>query len=133
MILLVTGATAGFGLSIARRFAAEGARVIAAGRAHYARRALSATERAHLGARDDHTLPGEAVLPEGASGSVEAGIAQLPPALHDAFSTAMAQSLLLPAAVLLVGIAAVLGFALPRHLARGPAPERVSGAGSPRT
>ena len=74
-----------------------------------------------------------AVLPEGASGSVEAGIAQLPPALHDAFSTAMAQSLLLPAAVLLVGIAAVLGFALPRHLARATAPERVSGAGSPRT
>jgi EmrB/QacA subfamily drug resistance transporter len=74
-----------------------------------------------------------AVLPEGASGSVESGIAQLPPALHDAFSTAMAQSLLLPAAVLLVGIAAVLGFALPRHLARAATPERVSGAGSPRT
>ena len=45
----------------------------------------------------------------------------------------MAQSLLLPAAVLIVGIAAVLGFALPRHLARATAPERVSGAGSPRT
>ncbi len=42
-------------------------RVIAAGRAHYARRALSATEREHLGARDDHTPPGEAVLPEGAA------------------------------------------------------------------
>ena len=74
-----------------------------------------------------------AVLPEDASGSVESGIAQLPPALHDAFSTAMAQSLLLPAAVLLVGIAAVLGFALPRHLARPATLERVSGAGSPRT
>ena len=32
MIVLVTGATAGFGLSIARRFAADGARIIAAGR-----------------------------------------------------------------------------------------------------
>jgi len=32
MIVFVTGATAGFGLSIARRFAGGGARVIAAGR-----------------------------------------------------------------------------------------------------
>ena len=56
--------------------------------------------------------------------NAEAAVADLPPALHDAFSTAMAQSLLLPAAVLLVGLAAVLGFATPRHLVRGPAPER---------
>lgn len=32
MIILVTGATAGFGLAILRRFAADGARIIAAGR-----------------------------------------------------------------------------------------------------
>lgn len=74
-----------------------------------------------------------AALPGGTAQSVEAGVAQLPPALHDAFSTAMAQSLLLPALVLFVGIAAVCGFALPRHLARPAEPERVSGAASPRT
>jgi len=32
MIILVTGATAGFGLAIARRFASHGGRIIAAGR-----------------------------------------------------------------------------------------------------
>jgi hypothetical protein len=40
----------------------------------------------------------------------------------------MAQSLLLPAGVLLIGIAAVCGFALPRHLARGREPERAAAA-----
>jgi MFS family permease len=69
-----------------------------------------------------------AVLPAGSSGSVEAGVAQLPPALHEAFSTAMAQALLLPAGVLLIGIAAVLGFALPRHLVRTRTPEPAGAA-----
>jgi MFS family permease len=69
-----------------------------------------------------------AVLPAGSSGSVEAGVAQLPPALHEAFSTAMAQALLLPAGVLLIGIAAVLGFALPRHLIRTRTPEPAGAA-----
>ena len=32
MIVLVTGATSGFGVSIARRFAADGHRIIATGR-----------------------------------------------------------------------------------------------------
>jgi len=73
-----------------------------------------------------------AVLPGDAAGSVQAGVAQLPPALHAAFSTAMAQSLLLPAGVLLVGIAAVLGFALPRHLAQRATPEP-AGADARRT
>jgi len=69
-----------------------------------------------------------ALLPGAASGSLEAGVAKLPPALHGPFSTAMAQSLLLPAGVLLIGIAAVCGFALPRHLARGREPERAAAA-----
>jgi len=73
-----------------------------------------------------------AVLPGGAAGGVEVGVAQLPPALHAAFSTAMAQSLLLPAGVLLVGIAAVLGFALPRHLVQRATPEP-AGADARRT
>lgn len=51
MIVLVTGATAGFGLSIARRFAARGAKVIAAGRRAERLHAL----RAELGA--DRLLP----------------------------------------------------------------------------
>ena len=42
MIVLVTGATAGFGLSIARRFAADGARIIAVGRRRERLEALAA-------------------------------------------------------------------------------------------
>ncbi len=63
-----------------------------------------------------------ALLPEvPGGGSAEVGVAQLPPALHEGFSAAMAQAMLLPAAVLLVGLAAVLAFATPRHLAKPPA------------
>ena len=62
--------------------------------------------------------------PGGGSGS----IARLPEALHAGFATAMAQALLLPAGVVLVGLVAALGFALPRHLAQRSASssERVS-------
>jgi hypothetical protein len=38
----------------------------------------------------------------------------LPPALHDGFSTAMGQSILLPAAVVLIGTAVALFFAKPQ-------------------
>jgi EmrB/QacA subfamily drug resistance transporter len=65
-----------------------------------------------------------ALLP-GTSGDVEA--AALPPALQGAFATAMAQSLLLPAAVLLIGLVAALCFARPTHLRRGPAPAALAG------
>jgi MFS family permease len=57
-------------------------------------------------------LPG---APSGGAGSPTGG-GRLPEALRDGFSTAMAQSLLLPAAVLVVGWVAVLCFARPRHL-----------------
>jgi EmrB/QacA subfamily drug resistance transporter len=53
--------------------------------------------------------PGGASIPEGGSG-------KLPPQLHQGFSDSMAQSFLLPAAVLLIGLVAVLFFARPTHL-----------------
>jgi hypothetical protein len=68
-------------------------------------------------------LPGS-----GAGGSGDGGISRLPAALHEGFSTAMGQALILPAAVLLVGLVAVLAFATPRHLAARRAPETVPSA-----
>jgi MFS family permease len=68
-----------------------------------------------------------AVLLPGMSGDAEAAVAQLPPAQHGAFATAMAQSLLLPAGVLLVGLVAVLCFARPTHLRRDPTRTTVAG------
>ena len=44
------------------------------------------------------------------------GSGPLPSALRDGFATAMGQSLLLPAGVLLIGFLAALLFARPRHL-----------------
>ena len=38
--------------------------------------------------------------------------------LHDGFASAMAQSLLLPAVVLVIGLVAALCFATPHHLRR---------------
>jgi hypothetical protein len=56
-------------------------------------------------------LPG---APTGGAGAPSGG-GPLPVALRAGFSTAMGQSLLLPAAVLVVGWLAVLCFARPRH------------------
>lgn len=50
----------------------------------------------------------------------EAGAVKLPAALHDGFSSAMAQSLLLPAAVALIGLVAALCFDRPAHMRHGP-------------
>ena len=52
----------------------------------------------------------------GSAGSAEATGGQLPDAVQAPFSHAMAQSMLLPPAALLVGLMAVLFFAMPRHL-----------------
>jgi hypothetical protein len=65
-------------------------------------------------------------MPTGGAGSPAGG--RLPAALRDGYATAMGQSLLLPAAVLVVGWAAVLLFARPRHQLL-PAAPAVPGAG----
>ncbi|MEU4608418.1 DHA2 family efflux MFS transporter permease subunit [Kribbella sp. NPDC023972] len=58
--------------------------------------------------------PGGAPAGEGAAGGT------LPDMLHQGFSDAMAQSLLLPAAVLLLGVVAALLFVKPQHLRQAP-------------
>ena len=70
MIVFVTGATAGFGLAIARRFAADGARVVAAGRRRDRLEALVG----ELGADRAHALP----LDVADRGAVSAAVAGLP-------------------------------------------------------
>ena len=65
----------------------------------------------------------DANLPAAPGGSPEIGVGRLPEALHAGYATAMGQSLMLPAAMLLIGLIAVLAFARPRHLIRPPAAE----------
>ncbi|MET1060299.1 MAG: DHA2 family efflux MFS transporter permease subunit [Nocardioides sp.] len=63
------------------------------------------------------------------SGSGEVTSGPLPAPFHAPFSDAMAQSMLLPAAVLVLGLVSVMFFALPRHLATpAPATEAASEA-----
>ena len=73
MIVLVTGATAGFGAAIARRFAREGHRILAIGR----RADRLAALKAELGDAVALTLP----LDVRDRGAVERAIAGLPPEL----------------------------------------------------
>ncbi|MET0189752.1 MAG: MFS transporter, partial [Pseudonocardia sediminis] len=67
-----------------------------------------------------------ALMPAGTTGgSLEPGTGgALPPVARDAFAAAMAQALLLPAAVLVVGFVAVVFFATPRHLLARREPDR---------
>jgi hypothetical protein len=65
-----------------------------------------------------------ATLPGGTSASAEAGTGPLPAAVHDQFATAMAQSMLLPAAVLVIGWVAALCFADPFRAGREAATEQ---------
>jgi hypothetical protein len=72
----------------------------------------------------DSRLAAEGLGSGSAGGSPEAAGAGggLPPQLHEAFSTAMSQSLLLPVAVLVLGFLACLGFEQMRHMVRPGAP-----------
>ena len=69
----------------------------------------SAAIAALIEARLAANLPG---VPQGAT--PHAGV-RLPPPIAEGFATAMSQALLLPAAVLLVAVAATLSFERPRH------------------
>ncbi len=66
-----------------------------------------------------------ALLPGGGSGggTLEPGAGgMLPEPLREPFATAMAQSLLLPAGLLVIGFVAVACFATPKHLLKQPTP-----------
>ncbi|MFB4301046.1 DHA2 family efflux MFS transporter permease subunit [Actinomadura sp. NTSP31] len=70
----------------------------------------------------------------GIAAPTDAGLADLPPRLLDGFSTAMAQSLLLPAILIGIGFPVVIFLKRPKHLAR-PLPGRKAShmqPGSPR-
>jgi len=73
MIVFVTGATAGFGAAIARRFAAEGHRIIAAGRRSERLKALAD----ECGADRIHPV----TLDVREQAQVDAAVAALPPEL----------------------------------------------------
>ena len=73
----------------------------------------SASIAALMQARLTAHLPGSG---GGGAGAPEAGVRELPAFLHDGFSQAMADSLLLPAGVIVVGLIAALCFARPKQL-----------------
>jgi EmrB/QacA subfamily drug resistance transporter len=65
------------------------------------------------------------IAAHGLSGGAEpeGTLQQLPAVVRDPFSQAMSDAMLLPAAVMVLGLVSVLFFQLPRHLVRGPQPE----------
>jgi hypothetical protein len=65
-------------------------------------------------------------LPGFSNASANSTTGKLPPALHAGFSSAMAESMLLPAAVIVLGLVAALCFARPTNL-RAAAPEAPTG------
>jgi MFS family permease len=76
-----------------------------------------------------------AEVPRFGSESMDQFAGRLPDSVRDGFATAMGQSLFLPAAVLLIGVAAAAAFATPRHMVThlpSPAPDGLP-AGGPRT
>jgi EmrB/QacA subfamily drug resistance transporter len=66
------------------------------------------------------------IAAHGLSGGAEpeGALKQLPLAVRDPFSQAMSDAMLLPAAVMVLGLVSVLFFQLPRHLTRGPVQEQ---------
>ncbi|HET9422537.1 MAG TPA: DHA2 family efflux MFS transporter permease subunit [Nocardioides sp.] len=59
---------------------------------------------------------------EAGGGPEAGGVQTLPPAVHDAFSTAMSEAMIFPAVVLAIGMLAALLFQMPKHLGAQPAP-----------
>jgi hypothetical protein len=66
-----------------------------------------------------------AEVPQFGAQSMDAVVGQLPEAVRDGFSSAMGQSLLLPAAALLLGVLAAAFMARPRHMVPQPEGEPV--------
>lgn len=67
-----------------------------------------------------------AELPEFGGTSMDQVAGRLPEQIRDGFAAAMGQTLLLPAAALLLGVVAALFFARPRHMALSAAGDRVA-------
>jgi EmrB/QacA subfamily drug resistance transporter len=65
------------------------------------------------------------IAAHGLSGGAEpeGALQQLPAIVRDPFSQALADAMLLPAAVLVLGLVSVLCYQLPRHLAAPPSPQ----------
>ena len=93
----------------------------------------SAAIAALMTARIDAHLPGAATM---GTDRTSGGTGAMPPAVAEAFSKALAESMLLPAAVVLIGFAAAMFFERPRHLAEprhGAEPASPGSAPAPAT